>query len=65
MLTGILIGMAAAAGAAALCAVCYIKGRNDGQKFKDQKYGEDSREEHALMKKYEAIISFDPYGGQI
>lgn len=67
MLAGILIGAAAAAGAAAMCAACYIKGRSDGQKRASQKgFADDSGEEQSvLMKKYETIMGYDPYGERV
>ncbi|MFA5675415.1 MAG: hypothetical protein WDA65_02735 [Christensenellales bacterium] len=65
MLTGIFIGTVAAAGAAALCAACYIKGRKDGRKNKNALGGEPREEQNALMQKYETIMGYDPYGERV
>ncbi len=62
----ILIGAAAGALIAALCAAFYTKGVNDGMKLRKKKLsgvmedGEDAQSE--LMRKYEMIMSYDPYG---
>lgn len=59
----VLIGAAAGAAVAALCAYMYRKGVKDGMGFKKaapaQEAGEDVQSE--LMKKYELIMSYDPY----
>jgi hypothetical protein len=63
----IIIGAAAGAAAAALCALFYIKGVRDGMKKRGmRKHGfENSGAEttqNEFMRKYELIMSYDPYG---
>ncbi len=61
----VLIGAAAGAVVAALCAFFYKRGVKDGMKLKKTcgAAGEDLGEaQNELMKKYELIMSYDPYG---
>jgi hypothetical protein len=62
----VLIGAAAGAVAAAVCALFYRKGVKDGMKLRKtagaafDEGGEDAGSE--LMRKYELIMGYDPYG---
>lgn len=60
----VFIGTAAGAAVAALCAFFYRKGIKDGMGFKKSippaQGGEEEQSE--LMRKYELIMSYDPYG---
>ena len=61
----IIIGTAAGLLVAALCAFIYTKGVRDGMELRKKKLsagmedGEDAQSE--LMRKYEMIMSYDPY----
>jgi hypothetical protein len=64
----ILIGLGAGIAAAVLCAVFYRKGVKDGMLFK--KAEADTAQEEAgtdseLMRKYELIMGYDPYGERV
>lgn len=68
MWTGILIGVAVGLALAALCLACYRQGakRGGGQKRTKSSGGAAGEEEqNALMKKYEAIMGYDPYGERV
>lgn len=66
----LIIGTAAGAMAAVLCALFYIKGVRDGMKLRGKGlYMSGGAEpagmtENELMRKYELIMSYDPYGGK-
>jgi gas vesicle protein len=65
----VLIGLGAGAVVAAVCALFYRMGVKDGMKFKKtaravpDEGGEDVQNE--LMRKYELIMGYDPYGEKI
>jgi hypothetical protein len=65
----VLIGLGAGTVAAAVCTLFYKKGVRDGMKFKKaaravpDEGGEDVQNE--LMRKYELIMGYDPYGEKI
>jgi len=61
MLAGILIGATAALAVAVLCALCYTQGTKHAEKRIDHSAAA-GEEQNALMKKYEAIMGYDPYG---
>ena len=65
MLAGILIGEAAGLAVAALCALCYTQGRKHGGGRKTQMGAAAEEEQNALMKKYETIMGYDPYGERV
>ncbi len=60
----ILIGAAAGALAAAACALFYRKGVKDGMGLRKRGVTAEAGEEtqNELMRKYELIMSYDPYG---
>jgi hypothetical protein len=66
-MAGVMIGAAAGVLAAVLCAVFYRKGVRDGlgiraQRTEDAAAGDEQSE---LMKKYEMIMNYDPYGERV
>lgn len=67
MWTDILIGAGAGLTLAALCAACYRQGLKRGGQKKPKTPGAAAGEEeqNALMKKYEAIMGYDPYGERV
>lgn len=60
----VLTGAAAGALVAALCALFYRRGVKDGMGFKKRGVSTEAGEEtqNELMRKYELIMSYDPYG---
>lgn len=61
----VLIGAAAGAITAVVCALFYRKGVKDGMRFKKRNisFDEGSGEaQNEIMRKYELIMSYDPYG---
>jgi hypothetical protein len=63
----IIIGAAAGAVAAGLCALFYIKGVKDGMRKRGRRrHGFENRgtetAQNEFMRKYELIMSYDPYG---
>lgn len=64
----ILIGAAGGAATALLCALIYRKGLRDGMKQREKSHTkfEDlgAEAENELMKKYAALLNYDPYGGK-
>ncbi len=59
----VLIGAASGAIAAVLCALFYRKGVRDGMKLrKPASPGGGEEVQNELMRKYELIMSYDPYG---
>lgn len=68
MWTDILIGAGAGLALAALCAACYLQGLRHGggqKKPKASVVAAGEEEQNALMKKYEAIMGYDPYGERV
>lgn len=65
MLTGILIGAASGFTVAALCAACYWLGQKGESRYKQKQPDKAEEEQNALMKKYEAIMGYDPYGEHV
>lgn len=65
----VLIGLAAGGIAAVLCAAFYRKGVKDGLSFKGAAAAaakEDEAEvQNELMRKYELIMGYDPYGEKV
>ena len=56
----VMIGVAAGLGVAAASIACYRRGLLDGRnKVPSQ---EEDAPENALIRKYEAIMDYDPYG---
>ena len=64
MLTGIMIGTAAGFAVAALCAACYRLGQKSST-HRPNETDKAEEEQNALMKKYEAIMGYDPYGERV
>ena len=68
MWTGLLLGVGAGLALAALCAACYRQGLrrgNGGKKTPVRDGAAGGEEQNALMKKYEAIMGYDPYGERV
>ncbi len=66
-MAGVMIGAAAGILTAVLCAVFYRKGVRDGldtqkRRTEDVATGDEQSE---LMKKYEMIMNYDPYGEHV
>jgi len=63
----ILMGAAAGVLVAAVCAVFYRKGVRDGMGLKKRRAEESGGgdEQSELMKKYEMIMNYDPYGERV
>lgn len=54
---------AAGVAAGVLCALFYAKGFRDAMKMKRAATPDETEQaENGLLKKYEAILSYDPYG---
>ncbi len=64
----ILIGLAAGLAVAAAVLLGYRRGLTDGRGGKETPRGnhaDATQEQDALMKKYEAILEYDPYGERV
>ena len=63
----IVMGAAAGILAAAACAVFYRKGVRDGLRIKKKQAEETASDggQSELMKKYEMIMNYDPYGERV
>ena len=59
----VLAGAAAGIAVAAAGILCYRRGLLDGRKQGQQPFADEP--ESALMKKYEAIMDYDPYGERL
>lgn len=66
MLINIVTASVTFAGTCALCIACYLKGKKAGKKIAGTTTAvQEQQEQNALMKKYETIIGYDPYGENI
>lgn len=59
----VLAGAAAGMSVAAAGILCYRRGLLDGRKQRQADYADEP--ENALLKKYEAIMDYDPYGERL
>jgi len=59
----VLAGAAAGIAVAAAGILCYRRGLMDGKRHRQEQFADEP--ENALMKKYEAIMDYDPYGERL
>lgn len=60
------IGLAAGLAVAAAVLLGYRRGLTDGRGVKETpNHADAAQEQDALMKKYEAILEYDPYGERV